>query len=52
MTTIPVDLHRELSKAQQTPKEMSTFRSMVLFSVCGVAIYLVLFAFYFSLPQF
>jgi hypothetical protein len=51
MTTIPLELHRELSKHQEQAKEMSTFRSMVLLTVCGVAIYLVLFAFYFALPQ-
>ena len=51
MTTVPVSLHRELSKEQQTPKEMSTFRLVVLLSAWGLAIYLVMFGFYFSLPQ-
>lgn len=49
MTTVPVGLHRELSKEQETSKEMSTFWSVVLFSVCGVGIFLLLFGFYFML---
>jgi hypothetical protein len=51
MTSVPVELHRELAnpkKALPTP-EPWTWRSLVQFSVIGVALFSTLFAFMYAI---
>jgi hypothetical protein len=51
MTTVPVDLHRELAKSTKAPPipEPWTWREMLQFTVVGLVLFSMLFAFMFAL---